>query len=426
MWRLLYNSIGMPAAGFGLRLASLWDPKVREGIEGRRGEKQHLLGIRNACRPEKKRVLVHCSSAGELESAIPLMEALTAHSDPDLVLSIYSPSARSRADNINGLAGKLYLPFDMTSPTQRLLDILDPSLVVFVKHDVWPNLVWLSREAGIRTALVNGNFRPDSTRLYPVLKRINRAVLSRLDAIYAVAEDDAERFRQVAGNGMTIETAGDTRFDRVRQRALSSHADQGALAEGLKDRPVAVAGSTWPAGEELLLDAWRSLKPDVDDAVLVLAPHEPKPQRLASIAMEVARRGLTSITLSEFEAGKPAADVLVIDRMGVLAGLYGLGRIAYVGGGFGDGVHSVIEPAVFGIPVLYGPKHLMSHEARDLLAGGASLVVHKAVEIETAFRDALTGGDTSRRMGDTAGAYVNARAGVAPVLAEKLTALAEL
>ncbi len=426
MWRFLYNTAGVHTAGFALRLASLWKPKIREGIEDRHGEKKRLSKIRSQCRPDKHRVLVHCSSAGELESAIPLMQALTAASDPDIILSIFSPSAKSRAVSVKGVAGKLYLPFDTSFRMNRMLNILEPTLVVIVKHDVWPNLVWLCRERGIKTALVNGNFRPDSSRLCPVLKNASRAVFRDLDAIYAVAEDDAERFRRVSGEGPMIEVAGDTRFDRVQQRALESRDDQGKLAEMLKGRKVAMAGSSWPEGEQRILEAWAGLHADHPDAVLILVPHEPRPERISQITTDVTGKGLQCATLTEAEQSVSIPHVLIVDRVGVLAGLYGLADIAYVGGGFGDGVHSVIEPAVFGIPVLFGPKHLMSHEARDLLDKGAAVVIRTAADIEHVFRDALSAGIDSRLRGEAARAYVDEKAGVSGPLAAKLTKLAGL
>lgn len=424
IWRVLYNGIAMPLMTLGLLLGGLFSAKVRRGIKGRLGEGDRLRIARSRCRAGRPRVLVHCASAGELESAIPLMEELVRVHDADILLTYFSPSAVERANRIDIPVDHLYLPVDSRRRMNRLLDTLEPSLILFVKHDIWPNLVWLAGDRGIPTALVNGNFRPDSKRLKRVAIPFGRAVLPKLAAIFAVARDDAHRFHFLAGDKPHIEVAGDTRFDRVRQRALKGREDQGALADRLSNRPVAVAGSTWPADEALLLEAWETVRREVHGAVLVLVPHEVGEDHLKQILAQCEAKGLLAVTLTEVEGGVPVGDVIVVDRVGVLAGLYGLGRVAYVGGAFGTGVHSVIEPAVFGIPVLFGPKYLMSHEARDLLALGAATSINEAAQIGEAFVNALLDGEESLERGRKGASFVEAHSGVARVVAASCARLA--
>ena len=410
-WRGGYNLFAVPAMEAGLLLAMPFSRKVRAGVRGRLHEAAELSRARSRCRDDRPRVLVHCASAGELEGAVPLLEALRGRAEADIILSYYSPSARERAEGITAAAAHLYLPFDSPRRVRRLLDILEPSLILFAKHDLWPNLIWEAADRGIPTAVINGNFRPDSTRLRRWAIPFNREVLGRLSAIYAVAEDDARRFRFLAGGEVQVVSAGDTRFDRVRQRALAG-------------REVAVAGSTWPEDEKRLLPAWGRICAAYPGAVLVLVPHEPTPERLRGIEQGCAEEGIRTATLAAVEEGADVPNVVVVDRVGVLAGLYGLGRIAYVGGGFGAGVHSVLEPAVFAIPVLFGPRHLNSHEARDLLALGCAEMIETPEQVARAFDDALAGGEESRRRGELAGGYVARHTGVADRLAGELAKLA--
>lgn len=424
IWRLLYSGIAMPLMTLGLLLGGLFSAKVRRGIKGRLGEGDRLRIARSRCRDDRPRVVVHCASAGELESAIPLMEEMIEQNDVDVLLTYYSPSAVDRASKIKLPVDHVYLPVDSLRRTRRFLDTIDPSLILFVKHDIWPNLVWEAKKRGVPTALVNGNFRPDSKRLKRVAIPFGRAVLPKLAAIFAVARDDAHRFRFLAGKEPLVEVSGDTRFDRVRQRALAGRADQGALADRLVDRPVAIAGSTWPADETLLLEAWEHVKREVPGAVLVLVPHEPTGEHVKQILQGCDTKGFLAVTLTEVEGGVPVGDVIVVDRVGVLAGLYGLGSIAYVGGAFGTGVHSVIEPAVFGMPVLFGPKYLMSHEARDLLALGAAKSISDATEIGEAFVNALLKGEESVEMGEKAAHFVEEHAGVSQRVASSCARLA--
>ncbi len=424
VWRVLYNALFIPVMEAGLMLAGLYSEKVRRGIRGRLGEGERLRRVRSSCRANAPRVIVHCASAGELESAVPLMQAIREGWDVDILLSYYSPSAVERAMKIEEPADHFYLPVDSRSRVKRMLEILEPSLILFVKHDYWPNLVWEAESSGIPTALVNGNFRPDSKRLKRAAIPFGRAVLPHLSAIYAVARDDAHRFRFLAGEKPEIVVSGDTRFDRVLQRARDGRRDQGALAEALSGRHVAVAGSTWHADEKRFLPAWKTVLQEFPDAVLVVAPHEPKPERLRQLAVESTALELTSATMMEVEEGAEPANLLIVDRVGTLAGMYGLGAVAYVGGAFGAGVHSVIEPAVFGIPVMFGPRHLMSHEARDLIELGAAVQVADAAQIAEVFLDAFRNGESSRLRGEMAEQFVRQREGISRRVAERLASLA--
>jgi 3-deoxy-D-manno-octulosonic-acid transferase len=307
-----------------------------------------------------------------------------------------------------------------------MLDVLEPDLILYIKHDIWPNLTWEAADRGIPTVLVNGNFRPDSLRRKWYARPFNREVLGSLTAIYAVADDDSDRFRETAGSGITIETVGDTRYDRVRQRAVNTLADQGALRDLLQGRMVFVAGSTWPEDQARLLEAWAVLEKEFPRATLLIIPHEIEPHRIRRIREQAAGHGLSVEMVDEVDRDGRVGSVVIVNRMGVLAGLYGLGRIAYVGGGFGHGVHSVLEPGVFGIPVLFGPHHLMSHEARDLVRTGGGLEIADANDIIKTARQTFRGDREAVEMGLKAGALVAARTGTARLLARKMTQLAHL
>ncbi|MBZ0263378.1 hypothetical protein K8I28_01805 [bacterium] len=410
----------------GLVTASIGSRKIRQGLTGRMGEEATLMRVRNQCDDTKKRILIHCSSAGELESAMPLIEELHNQCHEDILLSIFSPSAIERSEKVDHISGKFYLPFDSVSRVKRMLEILEPSLIVMVKHDVWPNLVWQAKQKGIPSVLVNGNFRPDSTRLVPVIRHFNHDVMKALTAIYAVAEDDAERFRHLTPSGPVISAAGDTRFDRVRERALSSHADQGELGSLLKGRKIVVAGSTWQEDEKRLLAAWENIASENDEATLLLVPHEPTADHLVQIEQLCRNHNLSWTTLTQAEQDKSLKQVVIVDKMGILAGLYGLGCVAYVGGGFGKGVHSVIEPAVFGIPVLFGPHHLNSHEARDLVELGAGIQIDKVDDILNELSPALRSDESSEKKGRLAADFVEKRSGVAKTLASELISFLDM
>jgi len=424
IWRFLYNAMAVPLMTIVLLLSGLVSKKVRRGIKGRLGEGDRLRLARSRCRVNTPRIVVHCASAGELESAVPLMDEILKNWDVDIILTYYSPSAVERANKISGPVDHFYLPIDSKRRIKRFLDTIEPSIILFVKHDYWPNLVWLAKDKRIPTVLVNGNFRPDSKRLKRIAIPFGRAVLPYLTAIFTIARDDAHRFQFLAGTGVDVLVVGDTRFDRVKQRALSGRQDQGMLADKLSGKAVVIAGSTWPNDEKIVFEAFSKTRMEVDNAVLVLAPHEPSVERINQIHQQAEALGFFAASLTEVESGVPITDIIIIDRVGVLAGMYGLGKIAYVGGGFGAGVHSVIEPAVFGIPVLFGPRYLVSHEARDLLKLGAAISVEEADPVKEMFVNALRDRDTSAEMGIKAGEFVENHTGVANKVSGELGRLA--
>ncbi len=426
MWRALYNVVGGTGIEVGFLGSVLGSDKGRKAIKMRMGEGAKLARIRNRCKDGAPRILIHCSSAGELESAVPLIDAINNKMEANVLVSVFSPSTLGRWHTVKNATAVFFIPFDSIFRVWRLYELLEPDLLIYVKHDVWPNLTWQAASRRIPAVLVNGNFRPDSTRNRPVVQNFNREVLGSLTAIYAVAEDDAERFRSVAGAGITIEAIGDTRYDRVKQRAIAQNADQGKLRDVLKGRPVFVAGSTWPEDEELLIASWSKIHTAIPEAVMLLIPHEIGNDHIEKILQFASQHDQSISLVDEVETtGKPDS-IILVNRTGVLAGLYGLGRIAYVGGAFGRGVHSVLEPAVFGIPVLFGPNHLMSHEARDLITLGAAREVKTADSIHSITMNALSNNHMFQEMGMLARNFVENRTGVSELLAHRLVRLARL
>ena len=196
-----------------------------------------------------------------------------------------------------------------------------------------------------------------------------------LDRVGAASEADAERIIELGADRARVEVTGDTRFDQVWQRARNVNRASSALAPLVARRPTLVAGSTWPADEEVLLEAWPAIRRDIPDARLVIAPHEPTPEHLRPIEAWAATEKLSLAHVSTPESSN--ADVVLVDRVGVLGDLYSIATAAFVGGGFHSaGLHSVLEPAAYGVPVAFGPRHSNSREAIMLARSrGADAVV---------------------------------------------------
>jgi 3-deoxy-D-manno-octulosonic-acid transferase len=339
--------------------------RARNGIRGRYAS--WARDGRDALRPL---LWMHAPSVGEGLQARPVLELMRErHPGVQLAYTHFSPSAAT-------FAGALpvdfhdYLPFDSSGDARHALDALRPTALVFAKLDVWPVLSARAHGRGIPLGLVSATLAQASSRRSRLATALLRDAYSLLDAVAAIDPDDAERLVDLGVRRNVITIAGDTRYDQVWQRSQRVNRAGPLLARLTVDRPTLVAGSTWPADEAVLLPAFDKLLARVPEARLVIAPHEPAPAHLEPIEAWARTGGLS---LARLGAATAESRVILVDRVGILGDLYALGDAAFVGGGFHDaGLHSVLEPAAFGIPVLFGPRHTMSRDAQLLLARGAA------------------------------------------------------
>jgi 3-deoxy-D-manno-octulosonic-acid transferase len=399
LWYRAAWTLARPIAG----LAARGDSKLARAVRGRLGGGAALSAWAAAHR-ERGRPLVwmHAASVGEGRQAEAVIERLRAARPLwQFVHTFLSPSAERFAATLPvAFAG--YIPADTPGDTGRALDALRPDLLCFSATDVWPELVRQASRRGVRLALVSANLAAESSRLGTVARSALGPAYAAFDRVGAIADADAARLVALGVREDSITVTGDTRHDAAHTRAsavdrTSPHLR--ALAVDGDSRPILVAGSTWPADEARLLAAAGGVLGDGTGLRLVLAPHEPAAAHLAGLAGSLPLAlgsGVRVRLLSDLEArsarGTPPAgarpagagwDVCLVDRVGVLADLYAAAAVAYVGGGFGRaGLHSVIEPAALGVPVLFGPRWQGSRDARLLLAaaGGRSVSDEAALE----------------------------------------------
>nr|MBA3890706.1 hypothetical protein [Gemmatimonadaceae bacterium] len=292
----------------------------------------------------------------------------------------FSPSAVPFAAGLD-VDFRDYLPFDTPRDAQVALDALRPTALVFAKLDVWPVLVTAASQRGVRLGMVSATLRAGSTRRSAAAGTLLRDAYARLDVVGAVDPSDADRLVALGVRPDAITVTGDTRYDQVWARAAAADRTSDVLAPLRSYRPTLVAGSTWPSDEEPLLRAWGRLHAILPDARLIIAPHEPTAAHVSAIEGWATGQRLLAARI-----GSPAAqdaDVVIVDRMGVLGDLYALADAAYVGGGFHDaGLHSVLEPAAFGAPVLFGPRHHQSRDATLLISAGGGAAAPDAAGLE--------------------------------------------
>jgi len=399
--------------------------KLGRAIRGRRASVSTLEEwASRARRPAVPLVWFHAASVGEGRQAEAVLTRVrTARPSWQLAYTFSSPSAERLAASLP-VDVAAYAPFDTVRDVAAALDAMRPTAIVFGATDIWPELVRQAAARGVALGLVSATLAPTSSRRGAMARRLLTPAYAALGAVGAIDPEDARELEHLGVTRSRITITGDTRHDAALTRLAT--ADPAAphlraLGPGAPSAPpILVAGSTWPADERVLLPVLGDLQTRSMPFRLVIAPHEPTPSHLAALerrlrqhlgpdASVVRLSSLLTSGNSEPLATRNSAsrnwDVVVVDRVGILAELYVAASIAYVGGGFHRaGLHSVIEPAAAGVPVLFGPRHRGSHDARLLLeAGGA-----RSAQDRDALAGALGGWLTNATARAAAGAAARA------------------
>ncbi|MDQ2667902.1 MAG: hypothetical protein M3Z05_18085 [Gemmatimonadota bacterium] len=363
---------------------------------------------RDASRPL---LWMHAPSVGEGLQARPVLE-LARFRDPALQLTYtyFSPSAQAFADQL-AVDFQDVLPFDHAGDMRRVLAALAPTALVFSKVDIWPMLAREARARGTRLGLISATMSRGSSRQSGLAVALLRDAYARIDRVGAISAEDADRLVALGVPASRISVTGDTRYDQVWARAHGGDGARSAFGVLSSDRPTLVAGSTWPSDETVLLPAWTRLRTRLNDARLIIAPHEPTPQHVADVERWAAGAGLRWSRLGDATAD---ADVIIVDRVGVLGDLYSLASVAYVGGAFHTaGLHSVLEPAAFGVPVIFGPRYTNSRDAVLLRDEDAALSVSDVDTLVSALTRWLGSAPEGRAAGDAAARVVHRGLGAA-------------
>lgn len=366
------------AAGAISRLAVAMAPakesKLFKAMTARRGLVDRYRAWASAHRdPSRPLLWVHAPSVGEGLQALPVIQQFrAARPDTQLVYTFFSPSAERFAKTV-GADYHDYLPFDNETDTEGALDALKPTAIVFSKLDVWPILVAGAVKRGVKTGLLSATVPESSGRRSSIALLALREAYESLDIVGAISPSDAQRLLEMGVRGDRLIVTGDTRYDQVWSRATSPSETRDALIAKYDDpRATLVAGSTWPSDEKRLLPAWLQLRKQFNQIRLIIAPHELSKEHLQAIERWARESSLTLTRTSD--PVYRASDVLLVDQYGILADIYALGDAAYVGGGFQDaGLHSLLEPASFGAPVLMGPMHMDNRDAHLLVSGGGAM-----------------------------------------------------
>ena len=382
-----------------VRLASLTNRKARLMIKGHR---KTWRTLRDHAKERQHYVWFHAASLGEFEQGRPLMERLRReHPEKRILLTFFSPSGYEVRKDYAGADLVCYLPFDTPLNARRFVRLVQPEKAFFIKYEFWHHYIDELHRAGVSVYSVSSIFRNDQIFFRPYGRGYAR-VLHHFNHFFV--QNEASR-RLLNSLGVTqVSVTGDTRFDRVID--IRNQAKSLPLAAALTgDSRTIVAGSTWPPDEEILIPYFNR-HPELK---LIIAPHEVNEERLRSIEQRLKRPALRYSQATPESSAQ--ADCLIIDGYGLLSSLYRYATLAYVGGGFGVGIHNVPEAAVYGVPVFFGPNNQRFREARDLINEGGSFEVTSADDFQAQADRLLADERALAKSGQAAGDYIRRNSG---------------
>lgn len=398
---------------WGIAIASLFNEKVRKMW---RGEREAFKILKQKVDPNAKYIWFHAASLGEFEQGRPLMERIRKdYPQYKILLTFYSPSGYEVRKNYEGADIICYMPVDTRLNAIRFLRLVRPVMAFFIKYEFWSNFLHILKHRNIPTYSVSSIFREDQV----FFKWYGRNYAGVLKCFTRFFVQNEESKRLLEGIGITaVDVVGDTRFDRVLQ--IKEAAKQLPICEAFRtgvassqsadvphhDFKVFVAGSSWPPDENIFIPFFNEHK----DWRLLIAPHVIAEEHLKLILSLIKDKKVVRYTQTTPEEAAEA-DVLIIDCFGLLSSMYNYGDVAYIGGGFGVGIHNTLEAAVWNMPVIFGPNNKKFQEAQGLLKSGGGFEINTYEDFSGLMNSLMNDEAFLKQAGDKAGAFVAHLAG---------------
>ena len=406
----IFYTLALHLYALMIEIASFFNKKARRTRWGQ----WHTNGIlRDKIDRQAKYIWFHAASLGEFEQGRPVMEAIRKQFPQyKILLTFFSPSGYEVRKNYDGADVICYLPFDTPFKVTKFLNLARPAMAIFIKYEFWYNYLAELKRRNIPTYLVSGIFRRDQL-FFKWYGGWYRKALYCFDRLFVQDEASAQLLAEFEITNVSI--CGDTRFDRVleiqRQARLLSILEEFV---GDIEQLVVVAGSSWPQDEDVFLPFFN----EHANMKLIIAPHEIHREHLVDIESKLKR---PSIRLSETnEQTVSGKDCLIIDSYGLLSSIYRYGNIAYIGGGFGKGIHNILEAAVYGIPVLFGPNYRKFREAKELIIAGGGFSFDNEDSFRSLMEKMTADPEFRRSTGRLVADYVQQNSGVTEKILKEL------
>ncbi|MBP5499032.1 MAG: 3-deoxy-D-manno-octulosonic acid transferase [Muribaculaceae bacterium] len=395
-----FYNIGIKAYALGVKIASVYKAKAKKML---RGQAETFKTLEENIDTEKEYIWFHASSLGEFEQGRPLIEKIKVdYPEAKILLSFFSPSGYEVRKGYSNADVVVYLPFDTPQNVARFLSLVRLKMAIFIKYEFWGNYLQELKRREIPTYIISAIFRPGQVFFRP-WGRMFADMLRCYTTIFVQNEESRALLRKIGVEN--VEISGDTRFDTVAK--VRENAKEFPAIEHMTEKSplTLVMGSSWQPDEDIVIPYFNT-HPEVK---LIIAPHEFNNERLNAIKARMKRP--TSLYTMTPESEAAEVDCLIIDCFGILSSIYRYGQVAYVGGGFGSGIHNVNEAAVYGIPVIFGPKHEKFQEAKDLIACGGAFEVKSAEDFAAVMNKLQEKPDLLRRSGQMSRNYIETHLG---------------
>ncbi|MBB6681608.1 3-deoxy-D-manno-octulosonic acid transferase [Aequorivita sp. 609] len=398
---IIYNLL-IYLASFALRIVALFSKKIKLFVDGRK-DVVHILG-KNISTSDKT-IWFHCASLGEFEQGVPIMEEMKkAKPDHKIIVSFFSPSGYEIKKNTSLADVVVYLPMDTPLNAKRFIDAIHPSLSIFVKYEFWPNYLLQLKKKNIPTLLVSGVFR-DNQIFFKPYGGFMRKALKSFNHFFLQEENSVKLLNSIGFKNTTL--SGDTRFDRVSHQIEMNNTLKFAK-EFKGDSLCIVCGSTWPEDEAVLLDYINSAPRNVK---FIIAPHKIEQSKIEAFTEKLYKQKVIlhsqkdDVNLAEYS-------VLIIDCIGLLTKLYSYADIAYVGGAMGrTGLHNILEPATFGVPIIIGKNYNEFPEAIRLRNLAGLFSISNPLELSDVLTKLVSDANYRKKTGMISGHFVNSNTG---------------
>ncbi|HKJ69834.1 MAG TPA: glycosyltransferase N-terminal domain-containing protein [bacterium] len=426
-WFAIYNSVVLPLIYLGFRIVALFSGKVRQGISGRKRLRAVIAQFNQTRDMSRSLYVVHCASLGEYEMAKPLIEAIRKRSrETYIVLTFFSPSGFEQVRETAPVDLVTYLPFDSVNQVSHFYRTLAPNALILTSYEIWPNLIWLADRYQVEAFLTSARLQNGNAKTYPLVRSLYSTVYGSIGHIYPITQEDYNNLTRYYSlpESTEMQVTGNTRYDRVLERSREAR-DRRLLPARYRHAPTFIAGSIWPADNKVVLPALKNLLSEYADLQVVLAPHEPSEHHLRDLSDWCENFQVDYELYSNIQQKKEAENhgrVLLVDTIGVLAELYHAGDIAFVGGGFSGSVHNVMEPAVAGCAVLYGPDHQSSNEAEQLVKSGGGFAVTDSEQLWGTLYNLLTDSEALRMAQAQAYGVIERNAGATEATVDRILA----
>jgi 3-deoxy-D-manno-octulosonic-acid transferase len=405
----LYNLIIIFASQV-VKLLALFSPKMKLFVDGR---KEVFSILQSKINPNDKTIWFHAASLGEYEQGLPVLEKIKIQfPNHNIVVTFFSPSGYEVRKNNTVADATVYLPLDTKSNAQKFIKAINPELVFFIKYEYWPNYLNELKKLEIKTYLISGIFR-EKQAFFKWYGKFYRNALKTFDYFFVQNESSKNLIQSIGFNNVKI--SGDTRFDRVV--AILERNNSLDFIEQFKDnKTTIVIGSSWPKDENLLVNYINNAS---DEIKFIIAPHNIKADQISNLKSQITKSSVlfsekSNVDLSNF-------NVFIIDTIGILTKIYSYADIAYVGGGFGNpGVHNILEPATFGVPIVIGPNYSHFAEAIALVHQEGCISISNQNEMNNAFNLLINNEDERNEKGHICATFVQMNKGATDVILKNI------